>query len=289
MLQDIAPQKLCNQYDASIHPKDEDIVFCFYGKEVLLAQGGLPTKKILFQTFGEELQAYGEFIFLFKIDEMSFFLCLHQIPRVSALTESDQQLGFSYYSLRGDLGVVLAEDTLVFAAFTAYHLYEWYDANRFCGHCGAKMQHDDKERAIRCSDCDSLVFPRINPAVIVAVRNGEQLLMTKYVKSRGVPFYALIAGFTEIGETLEETVAREVYEETGVQVTNITYYKSQPWGLDCDILAGFYCDVVGDTTIHMDENELRLAEWVRREDIVGQPNNYSLTNELMMQFVNHKI
>jgi len=74
MLQDIAPQKLCNQYDASIHPKDEDIVFCFYGKEVLLAQGGLPTKKILFQTFGEELQAYGEFIFLFKIDEMSFFL-----------------------------------------------------------------------------------------------------------------------------------------------------------------------------------------------------------------------
>mgnify|MGYP003511828018 FL=1 len=229
------------------------------------------------------------FIFLFKIDEMSFFLCLHQIPRVSALTESDQQLGFSYYSLRGDLGVVLAEDTLVFAAFTAYHLYEWYDANRFCGHCGAKMQHDDKERAIRCSDCDSLVFPRINPAVIVAVRNGEQLLMTKYVKSRGVPFYALIAGFTEIGETLEETVAREVYEETGVRVTNITYYKSQPWGLDCDILAGFYCDVVGDTTIHMDENELRLAEWVRREDIVGQPNNYSLTNELMMQFVNHKI
>ena len=284
MLQDIAPQKLCNQYDASIHPKDEDIVFCFYGKEVLLAQGGLPTKKILFQTFGEELQAYGEFIFLFKIDEMSFFLCLHQIPRVSALTESDQQLGFSYYSLRGDLGVVLAEDTLVFAAFTAYHLYEWYDANRFCGHCGAKMQHDDKERALRCSDCDSLVFPRINPAVIVAVRNGEQLLMTKYVKSRGVPFYALIAGFTEIGETAEETVKREVMEEVGLAVKNIRYYKSQPWGFDSNLLLGYFCELAEEEEIHLDEEELSVAEWVDYHDVPEDREKLSLTHEMMTYF-----
>ena len=87
-----------------------------------------------------------------------------------------------------------------------------------------------------------MVFPVIAPAVIVGVTNGEQLLMTKY-KGRDIPFYALIAGFTEIGETLEECVAREVMEEAGLRVKNIRYYKSQPWAIVDDLLAGFYCDV----------------------------------------------
>ena len=99
-----------------------------------------------------------------------------------------------------------------------------------------------------------------------------------------VPYYALIAGFTEIGETLEETVAREVMEEAGIKVKNIKYYKSQPWGMAQDILMGFYCEVDGDDTIHMDKNELRYAEWVNREDVELQPNNLSLTNEMMQVF-----
>ena len=73
-------------------------------------------------------------------------------------------------------------------------------------------------------------------------------------------------------------------EETGVEVTNITYYKSQPWGMAQDILVGYYCDAVGDGTIRMDANELKYAEWVKREDIVLQPNNLSLTNEMMQMF-----
>nr|MCR4704778.1 NUDIX domain-containing protein [Lachnospiraceae bacterium] len=82
----------------------------------------------------------------------------------------------------------------------------------------------------------------------------------------------------------EECVAREVMEETGIKVKNIRYYKSQPWGMALDILAGFYCDVDGDDTIRMDANELKYAEWVKREDIVLQPNNLSLTNEMMNEF-----
>ena len=82
----------------------------------------------------------------------------------------------------------------------------------------------------------------------------------------------------------EETVAREVFEETGLKVKNITYYKSQPWGMAQDILVGYYCEVDGDSDIHMDENELKYAEWVKREDIVLQPNNLSLTNEMMRMF-----
>ena len=111
---------------------------------------------------------------------------------------------------------------------------------------------------------------------------GDCILITKY--KRGYSHNALVAGFTEIGETLEETVKREVMEETGVEVTNIRYYKSQPWGMAQDLLVGFYCDAVGDVVIKMDENELKYAEWVKKEDIVLQPNNLSLTNEMMRTF-----
>ena len=140
---------------------------------------------------------------------------------------------------------------------------------------------------MKCPGCGNMIFPRINQAVIVGVTNGDKLLLTKY--RQGYGHNALVAGFTEIGETLEETVAREVMEETGVKVKNIRYYKSQPWGMAQDILVGYYCDVDGDSTIRMDEGELKYAEWVQREEIELQPNNLSLTNEMMRMFKEGKI
>ncbi len=125
------------------------------------------------------------------------------------------------------------------------------------------------------------------PAVIVGVINGDFLLITKYRNGNGTS--ALVAGFTEIGETLEETVEREVMEETGLKVKNIRYYKSQPWGVANDILAGYFCEVEGNTEIHLEEDELSYAEWVKREDIVLQPDESSLTNEMMKLFKEGKI
>ena len=118
--------------------------------------------------------------------------------------------------------------------------------------------------------------------MIVGVTNGERLLITRY--RTGFRYNALIAGFTEIGETMEETVQREVMEEAGIKVKNIRYYKSQPWGSANDILLGFYCDVDGDDRITMDAGELKYAAWVQREDIVLQPGEFSLTNEMMKRF-----
>jgi len=107
--------------------------------------------------------------------------------------------------------------------------------------------------------------------------------MTKYA-NRPMSFYALIAGFTEIGETLEECVAREVMEEAGLKVKNLRYYKSQPWGSVQDLLMGFYCDVDGDTEIKLERNELKEGRWVPRAEIEGQTDDLSLTNEMMMVF-----
>ena len=96
--------------------------------------------------------------------------------------------------------------------------------------------------------------------------------------------YALIAGFTEIGETAEETVRREVMEEVGLEVKNIRYYKSQPWGFDQNLLMGFYCDLAKDAPIRLEEDELSVAEWVDYNDIPDDPEGLSLTHEMMIHF-----
>jgi len=166
---------------------------------------------------------------------------------------------------------------------TAYHLYVWYRNNRFCGHCGTATIHDEKERMLRCPQCGNMIFPRISPAVIVAVVDGSKILMSKYA-GREYKRYALIAGFTEIGETAEETVAREVMEEVGLSVKNIRYYKSQPWGIDGNLLLGFFADLDGDGTIRLDEEELAEAEWFERDAMPAHDDGISLTREMMGVF-----
>lgn len=128
-----------------------------------------------------------------------------------------------------------------------------------------------------------MVFPRLNPAVIVCVRDPQRnkIVLTRYARGRYVPIDALIAGFVEIGETIEECVKREVREEVGLEVDNIQYYKSQPWGVAGDILSGYWCDVVGDPTLHMDASELGRAVWAGPNEIPGQGDDLSLTNEMM--------
>ena len=158
---------------------------------------------------------------------------------------------------------------LALAGITGLHLNGWYLKNKFCGACGAGLVMDSKERMMRCPACGSLIYPRINPAVIVGVTDGDRILLTKY-RGREYKKYALVAGFTEIGESFEETVRREVMEETGLRVKNIRYYKSQPWGFTDNILAGYYCEADGD--------------WVRREDIDVAEEDLSLTNEMICRF-----
>ena len=138
---------------------------------------------------------------------------------------------------------------------------------------------------MRCGACGNMEYPKICPAVIVGVTDGDRLLMSKYA-GRAYKNYALIAGFTEIGETVEQTVAREVMEEVGLKVKNIRYYKSQPWAFTDTLLMGFYCDLDGSDAIRLDENELAVAEWFTREEIPEPVSQESLTNEMILRFKN---
>lgn len=222
-----------------------------------------------------------KFTYLFQIETskgtMKFFL-----------GESDKLPGALLDSCSYEQQNIFREkkpDFLAFAGVTACQLANWYASTRFCGTCGAPLEHDKKERMMRCPQCGAMHYPKISPAVIVAVTDGERLLMTKYA-GRSYTKYALIAGFAEIGETIEETVRREVMEEVGLKVKNIRYYKSQPWSFTDTMLFGFFCELDGDDTIRLDEEELSVGKWLRREEIPTEYDGISLTNEMIMRFKN---
>ena len=139
------------------------------------------------------------------------------------------------------------------------------------------------ERMMHCEKCNNKIYPKIMPAVIVGVISGDKILVTRY-KGRPYKGYALIAGFTEIGETAEETVAREVMEETGVKVKNIRYFGSQPWGIAQDLLMGFFCEADGDTEIKIDENELSWGSFISRDELDIEDEDVSLTNRMLYLF-----
>ncbi len=269
MIQDIYPRKLDNHYYPERKPAPDSMVMAFRRQDILVKDGVFPRVEELPSGCADKL------VYLFSIDEEKCFY----------LDAGDESLelpdGYEFVNVRTFRRNGTAEKYRVFLAYTALQLANWYRGNKFCGWCGKKTFLDDKERAIRC-ECGNIIYPRIVPAVIVGVTNGDKILVTQY--RTGYAHYALVAGFTEIGETLEETVAREVMEETGLRVKNIRYYKSQPWGIVDDLLTGFYCDVDGDDTIRMDEGELKIAEWRLREGVELQPDDYSLTNEMMKMF-----
>ena len=134
-----------------------------------------------------------------------------------------------------------------------------------------------------CETCGFQAYPTISPCVIVGVYDGDRLLMTKY-SGRAYTNYALIAGFVEIGESLEQAVRREVKEEVGLKVKNIKYYKSQPWPFTDTILAGFFAELDGDDTITLEEEELSLGVWLSRADIPPAERNISLTGDMQQAF-----
>ena len=269
MIQDIYPHKLHNEFIPDRAIDDNGWMFAIRGRDVLcrIEDGAVALPRVR--------QIGGGCRFLFTLDETPCFLALEPPEEAPS--------GWEYLPVKGLRDKAAGPREIIFSAWTAFQLANWYLDNRFCGRCGGETVPAEDERAMVCPHCRRRIYPRIIPAVIVGVTHGDEILMTKY-KGRDIPFYALIAGFTEIGETLEECVAREVMEEAGLRVKNIRYYKSQPWAIVDDLLAGFYCDVDGSAEIHMDTHELKEAVWMRREDVFGQPNDFSLTNEMMLVF-----
>lgn len=280
MLQDLSFGRLYNEYK-DLAPSQEDVVICVREDSVLLKRNEddsleLPRYSQVGKWLSDDWESWNNdrFHYIFRLQDQNFFLFMGTAG--SCVDEN------YHYETARQLRQLQSKE-ICFAALTAWHLYVWYRNNRFCGRCAAATVHDVKERMLRCPNCGNMIFPRISPAVIVAVTNGDRLLLSKYA-GRAYTRYALLAGYTEIGETLEQTVAREVMEEVGLRVKNIRYYKSQPWGVDGNVLMGFYCDLDGDDAIHLDQQELAMAQWFHRDNLPAKDDGISLTREMIRIF-----
>ena len=217
--------------------------------------------------------------YLFSLGEERFFLSLDEIVTVPA--------GFAYESVNW---LRRAEPQhLLFAAATASQLDRWYRENRFCGRCGHPTELAPASREIVCPECARIVYPKICPGIICAVTScdgeDERIVLTRY-NGRTTALWALVAGFAEIGEPLEDTVRREVMEEVGLRVKNLRFYKSQPWSFTDTLLVGFWCEVDGSDAIRVDHAELKEARWFRRDEVPLErtSDRASMTGEMIERF-----
>ena len=265
MIQELGNYKYDDTFKIMTPKKGDYLVFISDNK-ILLDEGyNLPR-------YDDDFSGY-QFIYLFCVNENKFFYCDKRIEEYG---------NFKYVNFHSKIRV--HEKWLTFAISTAYHFADWYRNNRYCGRCGKENLLATNERMIYCEKCHTFIYPRINPAVIVAVidRENDSVIVTKRTPtSTG---YALISGFCEVGETVEETCVREVYEEVGVSIKNIKYYKSQPWAYSESLLLGFVAELDGDNILKVDYNENTDAFWIKRSDLDIKNDDFSLTREMLDEF-----
>lgn len=278
MIQDIGAHKFQNEYREQV-PRENDYVIWF--QENHLVMNG--KNEVSFYTYGE-MRKKGmlngkEIEYLFKMDGTACFLVYDM-----GTEGMEEKRLVTMNELRG-----FQPRWMAFAGLTAHQIERFRRNNRFCGRCGGGMEKSKTERACVCTQCKNIIYPKISPAVIVGIIDGDRILMTNYA-GRAYTKYALIAGFMEVGETLEETVRREVREEVGLEVKEITYYKNQPWAFSDSLLVGFFATLDGSSKVTLDETELSEAVWFQRDEIPREDTtNASLTHEMIEVFRKNKV
>ena len=195
----------------------------------------------------------------------------------SAAPIGDEHETFEWRGLRALFGVLPDEETGI--AIRAMQLAEWTRTHRHCGVCGAQMQKQPGERAMQCPSCGFTAYPRIAPAMMVLVRNGDKVLLGRAPHFvNGV--YSALAGFVEAGETIEECVHREVAEEVGIRIDNLRYFRSQSWPFPHSLMLAFVADYAGGE-VTPDPAELADARWFGIDELPKLPARFSISRSLI--------
>lgn len=175
------------------------------------------------------------------------------------------------------------EDELIRVAGLAGQLVLWHRHHRYCGRCGRIMADKADERAKFCPHCGLLNYPRLSPAVIVAVVRETRILLA-HSQRFPAKFYSVLAGFVEPGETLEECVKREVLEEVGITVKNIRYFGSEPWPFPDSLMIAFTAEYAGGE-IETDDAEIAHADWFAADNLPAIPPRLSISRQLIDWFI----
>ena len=198
-----------------------------------------------------------------------------------ATTETAAPEGMEFKELR-PLYAVLDEDIFLLAG-KAIQIVSWDQTHQFCGRCGTGMETLEGERAKICPACGLINYPRISPAAITAVIKDNKILLTHNAAFRG-NIHSLIAGFVEPGETIEECVHREIFEEVGLRVSNLKYFGSQPWPFPNSLMIGFTAEYESGE-ISVDGQEITEAGWYDAGNLPELPGKMSIARKIIDRFV----
>jgi NAD+ diphosphatase len=164
---------------------------------------------------------------------------------------------------------LLDQDKALFQlAGKAVQLAEFYRSHKYCGYCGQPMYKSDREWACLCRRCKQRYYPQIAPSIIVAIRRDDKILLAQHARHRSA-IYTVLAGFVEVGETLEQAAAREIMEESQIEIQNLRYVSSQPWPFPHSLMVAYMADYKSGE-INIDRNELVHADWFRYDRLPAQ-------------------
>jgi NAD+ diphosphatase len=269
MLNEIGPGIFDNKYYHDHEIGNEDFLLCYRDNQVLLKKSGddyeIPRKK----NFTGSMESP---VYLFSINSTHCFGLID--PPVNHASFEYQDI----FVLRN-----LKNKEFAWIGSVGHQLMTWHNNSRYCGRCGSKTELKREERATVCPECNLINFPKISPAIIVAITCNNKILLAKGKNYKG-DFYALIAGYVDIGETIEETVVREVKEEVGLKIKNLKYYKSQPWPFSSSLMLGFTAEADDTQQIIIDENEIKEAGWFERGNLPTHASGVSISGDLIAAF-----
>jgi NAD+ diphosphatase len=204
------------------------------------------------------------------------------LPCYSAeITPEALPSGMVLVGLRDLYGVL--DDDLFQIAGRAVQIVEWDQTHQYCGRCATPTQQLPHERAKRCPNCGLVNYPRLSPAVIVLIARGDEILLARAPRfPEGM--YSILAGFVEPGESLEETIRREVREEVGIEITDICYFGSQPWPYPNSLMIGFTATYAAGEIV-IDSEEIVDAGWFNKHQLPAIPPKLSIARKLIDWFV----
>ena len=193
--------------------------------------------------------------------------------------------GLALMGLRSLFGRL--DEEHLWLAGRAVQLVDWDRTHQFCGQCGARTLTAPNERVKKCPNCGHTSYPRLSPAIIVRVerqgKNGREILLARNQRAK-VPMYSVLAGFVEPGETLEMCVRREISEEVGLKVKNITYFGSQPWPFPNSLMIAFTAEYESGKIV-LEKSELMDAGWYTADDLPPYPPALSIAHQLIADFI----
>ncbi|MBL4680365.1 MAG: NAD(+) diphosphatase [Pseudomonadales bacterium] len=195
--------------------------------------------------------------------------------------DADEPEGYSFKNLWSFLGRL--DDATFNLLGKSKQLVDWYQNHKFCGQCGKPTDDSNADRSLSCASCSNLFYPRLSPSIIVLVTRGEEILLAKNVNARG-NFYSTLAGFIEPGESIEEAVHREVYEEVGIKIKQLEYFNSQSWPFPNSLMLGFHA-VYDEGEIVLQAEEIADAQWFHYKDMPNQPAMVSISGWLVSSFI----